>query len=201
MRVARCSWCRLLVPARRLSLPVEILGKKYRCCEGQCDRSFRRQFAAARLRLVASGANAQPWEPGFVTATRAGSSTAADAHAEQLTLHAAAPTARTGRPDWTYSSHRPALERIQACGNNPHQAPRCPVERCPCCNGLGVAIKCEACAGTGAWIIRSEREAIQAHTPRSMRCTICKGHGYVALTIERAIELGFIEPSTIRRPA
>jgi hypothetical protein len=93
------------------------------------------------------------------------------------------------------------MQRIETCKKNPHQAPRCPVERCPCCNGLGVAIKCEACDGTGAWVVRTEREAIQSHHPRTMRCSICRGFGYVALTIDRAIELGFIEPSAIHRPA
>jgi RecJ-like exonuclease len=63
---------------------------------------------------------------------------------------------------------------------------------CPTCSGLGVATRCECCAGTGFYIVRNRRESYQAHSPELERCTVCDGKGYVPISLSLAVRLGFV---------
>lgn len=66
------------------------------------------------------------------------------------------------------------------------------MQTCPTCSGLGVATRCEYCAGHGFYVIRTQRESLQAHKPQIERCTVCNGAGHVPISLDLAIRLGFV---------
>jgi hypothetical protein len=191
MTFARCARCGLAMPIRALYHHVRVNGTGYRTCSKVCATSFAKMFAAVPLAPAAPGVFASHANTDFGPAARALDSIAVAARAVINTRTLATRTAHIGRPRWQQGLSSAALTRLTYCGNNPGQRSQCEVERCLCCEGRGVAIRCDSCNGTGVWVIHTEREAVQGHVPRTQRCEICAGRGYVPVTDALLAQKGF----------
>jgi hypothetical protein len=91
---------------------------------------------------------------------------------------------------------------VTYCMNNPDQARDCTIDTCPFCGGLGVAARCPSCAGAGATMVRTKREAELAHSSQFEGCTTCNGMGYFPISEALFLRLGFDEPGAwqLRHP-
>jgi DnaJ-class molecular chaperone len=83
---------------------------------------------------------------------------------------------------------------IEYCKNNEGQERDCSIDACPCCGGLGVAMRCPSCGGAGAVCDRTKREAELAHVSMFTRCDTCNGRGYFPITVELFERMGFDVP-------
>jgi hypothetical protein len=191
MRGRVCSGCVQILPARVVNMAVTINGRRYLTCSVECRETLLRLHVAVRPEPDASDAFAQLWNRDFGPVKIAPGTTAVAERAEQNTLALATRTARIGRAASRRNQTPAALTRLTYCRNNDAQAQACPVVACPCCEGRGVAVRCDACNGTGMWVIYTERESIQAHVPRTIRCETCAGRGYVPVSEQLLKAQGF----------
>jgi hypothetical protein len=84
--------------------------------------------------------------------------------------------------------------RVSICPHNPDELCTCRFETCPCCGGLGVAMRCPGCDGAGAICTRTLREAQLAGVPPYERCEECKGRGWFPISEALYDRLGFKRP-------
>jgi hypothetical protein len=189
--MVRCTACLRLLPSRAGLPVVDFAGRVLKVCGATCKKEFAARYAAVIQATSAPRASAlrQAFASGGVSS--AGHTTAAGAYAGGRTKYDAPRTDRTGRRGHMTVRGPRVKARVAYCVNNAPQGAACPVACCPCCDGLGVAARCEACAGMGAVITRSQREADLAHSPRAEKCTVCNGHGYFPLTEDLLAQLGF----------
>lgn len=190
-RAVRCSYCRGVAPVDTMAPPLEVLGTVYRCCAGYCDKTFRQLYVAELQLTIAAGAGGRGKGNVCVTVASARRGTAGGDPAALPTPAAASHTAHIGTSGLNFSPRRPAFRRVEYCPKNRPHENSAPETNCPCCAGLGVAARCEACAGTGVWLVRSDRSAHILQIPAIERCQYCAGRGYIPISKERAEALGF----------
>ena len=191
MKVTTCLGCDRRVPFRE-SLPfVDVMGKRYRLCSNRCHRAVHRDYAGVIQATSAQPATGPRPAFAFALAISADPTTADAGLAERPTRFDASHTVRTGHPVQAERDLRPLRSRVLYCLHNLLQTQECTVSLCPMCDGLGVAARCESCAGLGYVATRSKREAQLAHVPQLEQCEVCKGHGFFPLSEELLARLGF----------
>jgi hypothetical protein len=154
------------------------------------QRLHQRHVAADR-NTAAPTAPAPPSARACATATPAASGTAAGVSAVKSMQRGAPLTAPTGPQASTSPPGLPNNRRIELCPESHRNVNPPPIDRCPCCEGRGVAIRCTGCDGQGIVVVRTEREATQTHLPTTERCLVCRGHGYWPISHDLAVALGF----------